>query len=62
MSETTKDQRTEKPMDFRAINPRYRGAKASDVVRAMVTDPKVRERLLERWRKRGDEPGVNSSR
>lgn len=35
--------------DVASINPRYRGAKMSDVARALVTDPKVRERLAERW-------------
>ena len=35
--------------DAVAINPRYKGAMMSDVARALVTDPKVRERLEERW-------------
>ena len=43
MSKEKKDQSTpEKPIDFQAINPRYQGAMASDVVRAMVK-PKVRD-------------------
>ena len=56
MSETTKEREagnTDRPIDFRAINPRYRGAMASDVVRALVK-PKVRE-MLER--REGSEVG-----
>ena len=35
-----------------AVNPRYKGARMSDVARALVTDPKVRARLEERWKGR----------
>lgn len=41
-----------KPFDVRAVNPRYRNAKMSDVARALMRpkDPKVR-RVLERlWK------------
>ncbi len=51
---TTKDQKTEsteKPLDFRAINPRYQGAMASDLVRALVK-PKTRDKLAKRWEKK----------
>ncbi len=36
--------------DVRAVNPRYKGAKLSDVVRALMRpkDPKVREALEQR--------------
>ena len=44
--------------DVQAVNPRYRGAMMSDVARAMVTDPKVRERLEKRWK---DDPGAKAS-
>jgi len=40
------------PFDVQAINPFYRGAMMSDVARALVTDPKVRARLEERWKGR----------
>ena len=49
-----KNNQAEKLIDFKAVNPRYRGAMASDVVRALVTDPKVRARLEERWAKHED--------
>ena len=45
-----------KPFDAPAINPRYKGAKMSDVARALVTDPKVRARLEERWNRRSVTP------
>ncbi len=51
MSETTKDPKTEKPIDFKAVNPRYQGAMASDVVRALVK-PKVRDKLAKQWEKK----------
>lgn len=54
MSETTKDPKTKSAgrlIDFRAINPRYQGVMASDVVRALVK-PKMREKLAERWEKK----------
>ena len=36
--------------DVRAVNPRYKGAKMSDVARALMRpkDPKVREALKQR--------------
>ena len=40
--------------DFRAVNPRYQGAMASDVVRALVK-PKMREKLAKRWEKKADD-------
>lgn len=54
-------EKRKKMPDVRAINPRYKGAKMSDVARAMVTDPKVRARLEERWRQDDPEPRVNST-
>ena len=51
MSETTKDQKTENPINFKAVNPRYQGARASDVVRALVK-PRVRDRLAQQWEKK----------
>ena len=48
--------------DIQATNPRYKGAMMSDMARAMVTDPKVRARLEERWKERDRETPVNSSR
>ena len=54
-------EKREKMPDVRAINPRYKGAKMSDVARAMVTDPKVRARLEERWRKDEAKRPVNST-
>lgn len=63
-------EKREKPFDVASVNPRYGNAKMSDVARALVTDPKVRARLEERWegrsvtaensRKSGS--GVNSTR
>lgn len=43
-------EKPEKPFDVQAINPRYRGAMMSDVVRALFrpVDPKVRERIASR--------------
>lgn len=53
MSETKKVTRDPQTVpDFRAVNPRYQGAMASDVVRALVK-PKVRDKLAERWEKKG---------
>ncbi len=39
--------------DVRAVNPRYKGAKLSDVARALMRpkDPKVREALRQRAEK-----------
>lgn len=53
------------PFDVQAINPFYRGAMMSDVARALVTDPKVRARLAERWKGRSvtsEESRENGSR
>lgn len=49
-----RDDQGEKPFDVRATNPRYRGAKMSDVVRALFRplDPKVRERIETRRARR----------
>ena len=54
MNKTTTNRQTtvtEKPIDFKAINPRYQGAMASDVVRALVK-PKVRDKLAKQWEKK----------
>ena len=39
--------RKKRPPDVRAVNPRYKGAKMSDVARALMRpkDPKVRRAL-----------------
>ena len=40
-----------KPFDIQAVNPRYRGAKMSDVARALMlpTDPKERAEKIAEW-------------
>lgn len=61
---------SEKTVNPRAINPRYRGAKMSDVARALVTDPITRSYLEELWEgrsvapaeSRDDDGRVNSTR
>ena len=52
------DEREEMP-DVKAVNPRYKGAKLSDVARALMRprDPKVREALDRARRRRDLEPG-----
>ena len=54
MNKTTKDPKTksaDRPLDFKAVNPRYQGAMASDVVRALVK-PKMRDKLAKQWEKK----------
>ena len=39
----------EKRVGVKAVNPLYQGANMRDVARALVTNPKIRERLEKRW-------------
>lgn len=41
-----------KPFDVEAVNPRYRGAKMSDVARALLlpVDPEKRAEKIAEWR------------